>query len=282
MCTYGRTECINRLISSLETQSCHDFELIIVDQNPPGTLDAIVTRASQAMSVRYLRSDPGLSRARNVGIRYHRGTIVAFPDDDCWYPDNLIEHIISVFKSYPNLGIVTCRTVDASGKESNGKFLPSSCSVTRSNVWRAGNSNGVFARSAVVAATGGFDETLGVGAGTPFGAGEESDFLLRALAKGINIAFFHDFFTHHPQVNTRMDAACMKRTVLYSQGFGRTLRLNHYPWYYAVFRALRSAAAACLGLLRMDFMFARFKWIWACGTLKGFYWSPRFRRLQFT
>src|SRR5271156_3083099 len=88
MCTYGRTDCIIRLVCSLETQTSSDFELIIVDQNPPGALDAIIARASQKLQVRYVRSEPGLSRARNVGIKHHRGAIVAFPDDDCWYPND--------------------------------------------------------------------------------------------------------------------------------------------------------------------------------------------------
>ena len=274
MCTYGRTDCIYRLIESkLEAQTQGDFELIIVDQNLPGALDAIVAKAREKLSVQYLRSAPGLSRARNVGLKHCRGAIVAFPDDDCWYPPNLIEQVTALFGARPDTAIITYvipSTFDADGQESNGKFLPASQDVNRSNVWYCGNSNGIFVRHDVIRQIGGFNETLGVGSGTRFGAGEETDFLLRALAANAKITYLHELHTHHPQVNTVLDAQALKRARLYAQGFGRTLKLNQYPWYYALYRAARSLVAALLSALRGDMLAAKFKWIWVRGTLAGY------------
>jgi len=272
MCTYGRIDCILRLINSLEAQTCADFEFIIVDQNPPGYLSEIIARASEKLHVHYLRSTPGLSRARNVGIKHCRGSIIGFPDDDCWYPYNLIARIISLFQNYVDLGIITGRTLDATGNESNSRFLSSSQPVTRANIWYSGNSNCIFVRTSVATLIGGFNETLGVGSGTPFGSGEETDFVLRALEKGVKIAFFHDLFTHHPQVDTILDASTMKRVISYSCGFGRVLQLNNYSIYHVLFRSARNFFGIILGLLKCDLRFAKFKWTLMINTLKGYFY----------
>jgi GT2 family glycosyltransferase len=270
LCTLGRTDCLWRLLQSLQMQTRTDFELVVVDQNPPGYLDIFLEAARQSLQVLHLRSVPGLSRARNVGLASARGGLLAFPDDDCWYPPDTVARVVASFAARPQAGVLTCRTVDALGQDSNGRFLQASADITRRNVWLAGNSNGLFVRAAVVQRLRGFNEALGVGSGTPFGAGEESDFLLRALAAGVAVHYLHDLHVHHDQVDTVLDAQALRRARLYARGFGRTLRLNDYPAGFALLRAVRSAAAAGLALLRLDPQRARFKFIWAAGIVRGY------------
>ena len=40
-----------------------------------------------------VESARGLSRARNAGLRMIAGDIVSFPDDDCWYPPDLLQRV---------------------------------------------------------------------------------------------------------------------------------------------------------------------------------------------
>ncbi len=40
-----------------------------------------------------LRSPRGLSRARNEALPRLEADVVAFPDDDCEYPDDLLERV---------------------------------------------------------------------------------------------------------------------------------------------------------------------------------------------
>ncbi len=269
MCTIGKREHLPRLLQSLQQQDCKDFELIIVDQSEPGHLADLVEQAAQHLNTVYLRSALGLSRARNVGLRAARGDIVAFPDDDCWYPPQVISHVKQLFTNGA-LGIATGRTVDADGRESNGRFLPRSAMVNRMNVWLCGNSNAVFARTPIARQLGGFDESLGVGAGTEYGSGEETDFLLRALAQGAKVEFFFDLLVHHDQVDTCYSAQTLRRAALYSRGFGRVLQINGFSRHFAYQRVMRSVIAALVALAAFDVGKARFKLIWAQGIRRGY------------
>lgn len=274
MCTLGRTDCLSRLFHSLLAQDCADFELIVVDQNPPGLLDPLLAPLRGRIALVHLRSRPGLSIARNVGIAAARGQLLAFPDDDCWYPPGLVREVLRRFEGLPELAALTCRTRDQHGRDSNGSFLQQSAAISRSNVWQSGNSNGLFVRARAARQIGGFNEALGVGSGTPFGSGEESDFLLRLLAHGGTARYCHDMHTHHDQVDAVLDERALRRAGLYARGFGRTLRLNGYPVAFALMRALRSTTAAALALLMLSPRRARFKCIWALGILAGYRVPP--------
>ncbi len=270
LCTLGRTDCLWRLLDSLKLQPRGAFELIVVDQNPPGYLDAFVTAAQRHAEVVHLRSAPGLSRARNVGIAQARGEVLAFPDDDCWYPPNLVNEVLTRFEQHPEIALLTCRTTDAAGRDSNGRFLQATAPIDRGNVWYCGNSNGLFVRTQAALDIGGFSEELGVGSGTRFGSGEESDFLLRALAHGFRGIYLADLHTHHDQVDTCLDERALQRAALYACGFGRTLRRNRYSPGFAAVRSARSMVASLIALLRADPRRARFKLIWARGIVTGY------------
>src|SRR5262249_37052881 len=86
LCTLGRRPAqLERLLDSLESQPFRSFEIILVDQNPQANLDQIVRSRAARLTLRHVRSDRGLSLARNVGLRHATGDIIGFPDDDCWY-----------------------------------------------------------------------------------------------------------------------------------------------------------------------------------------------------
>src|SRR5574340_342784 len=90
LATVGRTAELERFLDALERQTCPDFELLVIDQNPDDRLRPILNRHRGRFEIKHTRSATGLSRARNVGLRLARGEIVAFPDDDCWYPTTLL------------------------------------------------------------------------------------------------------------------------------------------------------------------------------------------------
>ncbi len=261
---------MERLFESLQKQGEDDFEVILVDQNPEGFLDDLLQTRAKDLNLRVVRSEKGLSRARNAGLRVARGEIVAFPDDDCWYPAGLLADVRSWFSEHSAIDVLTCPTRDANGALSNGTFLPTSRNVRRGQVLYAGNSNGLFFRARAIAATGFFDETLGAGSGTPFGAGEESDYLFRALDAGCKIHFERNLFTHHDQVTRTLDEAGLERAAFYARGFGRILRLHGFSFSYVLARAARSLVAAGLALATGRVALARMKWIWICASLAGY------------
>ena len=72
------------LSRALPEQSHKNFEVVIVDQNPEGFLDEVVSKYQTALTIKYVRTDPrGVSHARNLGMVHAEGDVVAFPDDDC-------------------------------------------------------------------------------------------------------------------------------------------------------------------------------------------------------
>ena len=268
-CTVGRTDKLGRLLDSLARQTFPDFELVVVDQNAPGLLDPVLAPFSGRLDIRHVRSERGLSRARNVGLGHCRAKIVAFPDDDCWYPDTLVENVVALFDANPQAGVFTGRTTDAGGADSLGLFLQTDAEITKGNVWLSGNSNSLFIGAEIARKIGGFDETLGVGAPTAFKSGEETDFLLRALATGARGFYRRDLVVHHDQAPVGGTGG-VARAQDYARGFGRVLRLHDYGAAYVAMRVARSSARALLALATGDMATARYKALWALGTFRGF------------
>ena len=85
LATKGRVEEMKRFMRSLAQEGNGSFELIVVDQNEDDRVGAILRELNLRFPIIHLRSEVGLSRARNVGATAATGDIIAFPDDDCWY-----------------------------------------------------------------------------------------------------------------------------------------------------------------------------------------------------
>ena len=270
VCTLGRGEQIARLFDSLAAQSRADFEVVLVDQNAPGFLDPVIARYRDRLTIVHVRSPPGLSRARNAGLPLCSAPLVGFPDDDCWYPVPLVAEIVAAFAARPDLSVLTGRTIDRDGRPSLGIFHDADTVIRKGNVWFAGNSNSLFVRREAAWAVAGFDETLGVGAPTSFKSGEETDFILRILARGGRAEYRRDVMVHHDQVLAAGAAAGARRATAYSRGFGRVLRLHRYGGGYLGFRLARSVAGGAIALARGDVDGARYKALWAWGTLCGY------------
>lgn len=266
--TLGRVEPLARLLASLAVQDPAPFEVVVVDQNAPGTLEPLLAAFSDRLTIRHLGSAPGLSRARNVGIAAARAPLVAFPDDDCWYPPGLVARVVGLMDAHPDLAGISGRTTDAEGRDSVSPFGMQTCRVTRRNYLACGNSNGLFFRRAVFAAVGGFDERLGVGSGTPFGSGEEADVILRAVAADLAIQFLPDLVVHHDQVETD-PVRTLARSAAYGAGFGALLAKHRFGAAYLGYRILRSAARMAATGLRSRALAAE-RWAWIAGMLRGY------------
>jgi glycosyltransferase involved in cell wall biosynthesis len=268
VCTLGRTESLRRLLVSLRGQTEKRFHIIIVDQNPPGFILPVLDDFPD-LPIAYTRSARGASRARNAGIALTQTPLIGFPDDDCWYAPETVAEVVRRFDAAPEMDVLTGRTIDAEGRESVSIHLPESQPVTRANVFQTGNTNAFFARTSAVSAVGGYDETLGVGAGTPFGSGEETDFLLRCLGAGFDVRYDRDFLVHHDQV--QRDLAKVGR---YAAGFGRLVRLHRLGAGFLGARVARAAARSCLFLITGNIGQARARWSWIRGCLSGYTAAP--------
>lgn len=248
LATVTRTAELERFLRSLEAQSHQDFELIVVDQNDDELLAPILDRFSSIFPIQHLRSERGLSRARNVGLEKVRGELVAFPDDDCWYPANLLDSVSRFLDTNQEWVGLTGRCTDELGHISMGRFDKKPGEVTCYNLWRRLTSFTIFLRSDAAAKCGRFDETLGVGAGTPWGAAEEMDFVLRGLDRGIRVYYDPNLIVYHPLTVVRYDEKASERHSSYSRGMGRVLALHSYPSWYVAWYLIRPLAGAIIFL----------------------------------
>jgi glycosyltransferase involved in cell wall biosynthesis len=271
LATKARVAEIDRFVRSLAQQGCANLELIVVDQNEDDRLKTTLIQSNFSFPIVHLRSEAGLSHARNVGIASATGDIVAFPDDDCWYPDGLLARVVSEFQSYPLVDGLTGRSEDARGQASGGSFSRGRGQVDLKNVWKRGISYTIFLRSSICAAVGAFDEALGVGARTRFGSGEETDYLIRAIKLGFNIQYLPDLVVFHPNP-ILYNRNHRRKAFRYGVGMGRVLSKHRYKLSFNLYTILRPITGALLSLLTLRAHKAAYHLATARGRVCGL-WS---------
>lgn len=223
VCTLGRVMELERLLESLRAQSYRNFEVVLVDQNADARLDPLLRRFAESLSIRRIRSARGISRGRNAGLPHCQGDIIGLPDDDCWYPPGLLESVAQAFSERPQAGFVFGRWRDENDRDALGPWPESECAATRQLVWTRAISFTIFLRRAAVLRVGPFDERLGVGADTPWGAGEETDYVLRAMSAGIRGWHYPDCVVHHPSGRELAAMHAAARALSYGRGIGFVL-----------------------------------------------------------
>jgi glycosyltransferase involved in cell wall biosynthesis len=266
--TLRRSVELLRLFESLTRQTYHDFEVILVDQNDDDRAKQVVDRFSDSLRIVRLSSAKGLSRARNVGLAQVSGEIVAFPDDDCWYPSGVLEAVAKQFDADANLSGLTGRSVDKDGQDSQGRWATRPLSINPFNVWVCATSYTIFLRASVVAGNR-FDETLGVGSGTLWGAGEEVNYLLQCLKRQIFILYDPTLCIQHPEPTVEYNERALTRARLYNRGYGRVLSLNRLPRYFVFYSILRPSAGALISMLKFDLPRAQYYMIAASQRFLG-------------
>jgi 2-beta-glucuronyltransferase len=270
LCTVGDKEVqLTRLIQSLVCQKFKAFELVLVDQNPPEYLDKILRTECAGLAVKHIKSDRGLSTARNVGLRNATGDIVGFPDDDCWYFSDTLMEVASFFRRNPKIAILLGRTVDAFDQPSLSPLRKESGSVDRSNIWTSGNSNTLFVRKDAIALPSPFDEKIGVGAATRYQSGEETDFILTLMKSGARAIYISDLKIGHDQVED-VGTKPIKRAWMYSFGFGYVLKKHNYGVMYVAYRFARSIASAVWAVCGLRPVYGLSRMVWATGTVVGY------------
>lgn len=239
MATAGRADEIRRFILSLENQTSSAFELIVVDQNDDDRLAPIVARVLECgMDITHLKHPvKSLSGARNVGTAIARYDLIAYPDDDCWYDDRVVEGILSRFEQDRGLDGIVARwdEEDPFGKGSQ------TLSLSESRRFRGvqPSSITIFVKKDLVLKIGGFDERLGVPCW--YGSGEETDLVMRCLEQGATIRYMPDIIVHHaygPDMSQDLHQICA-RTRNRARGTG-ALYARHWLSPRVVVRGLLS------------------------------------------
>lgn len=270
--TLGRAQELLRLFASLERQTWRDFEVIIVDQNDDSRLDSIVLADRWSFPLTHMRrpGTRGLSRGRNEGWRAARGEIILFPDDDCWYPVDLLERAMSALRE-TNAAILSGRAADETGRSINGRFETTAMDVTRDLVWTCQIEWMMFIRASTLRALNGYDENVGVGADTPWQSAEGQDLTLRALDIGLPCRYDPSLTGHHAELNTATpDGQMIRKGRQYARGMGYVLRKSGHGWSTCLYWVARPIARAALSLMRLRMSQFRYYKNVALGRWEGY------------
>jgi glycosyltransferase involved in cell wall biosynthesis len=215
--TADRTVEFGRLLGSLLTQNYTDIELIVVDQNEDGRLTSYLRSVESVFTVKHLRAPKkGPSRARNDGLRIATGDIVAFPDDDCWYPPALLIQIDQWFSQRTDYDILSVGAEDEAGQPSGNRWFQSACDINSLNALRTTFCNSLFFRRSSLPANLEFDESCF--------QGEETDFVLRLMSRGLRARFDRTWHICHPRRDMLSGTVSLNRAMLYGQGMGQLAR----------------------------------------------------------
>ncbi len=258
--TVGRVQELEHFLTALEFQTHQGFRLILVDQNPDDRLDPVVD--ATGLEVLHLRSDPGLSRARNVALDHLTADVVAFPDDDCAYEQGLLTHVAGLFAEDATLDGVTGRSVDRGGR-SSPSWKRDPAVLTDHNLWNRAISYTIFLRRAIVKQVGAFDERLGLGSGEPWASGEEIDYLIRAVRAGARIRY-------DPTLTVRHDESDEDTSFRDGASIGYLLRKHRYSLGMRGRMVVRPAGGVLVSLAHRDRGRARSHAATLRGRLRGY------------
>jgi glycosyltransferase involved in cell wall biosynthesis len=269
MPTVGRTSEPERFLASLKAQSYKDFELIVVDQNLDDRLVPLVRSYEDEFAITHIREQKrGASRARNIGMEYAGGDILAFPDDDCWYPPDLLGKIVRTLVHHPELDGLTGRLTDGFGNGVMGRFDLRPGRIEEPTVWVRGIEATIFLRRSRLEDPR-FDESLGLGAGTMWGGGEVTDLLLRLLADGKLLYYYPDIIIGHPPFTRLYDAKASRKAYSYACGMGHVLRIHKAPLRYKAKWLIRPLGGTVLFIMALNPARARYHFSIFRGRLRG-------------
>ena len=245
--TIGRERDLRLLLESLAAQTYRDFEVLVVDQSQKEGIAAVVEEFAGTLAIRNLpMNGRGLSRGRNFGWAHAQGEILNFPDDDCTWPPDLLEGVESRLAARPALDALATYVENVSRMDRVGG------PVNRENLFRRCVEIAMFVRRERMGNLR-YDEQMGVGAGTPWGADEGPDLLLRMLGRGLTIEYVPELCMHHPDPLLMPADNLLARTLAYSRGRGYLLRKHRFSLMFVGYTLARSLGGAVI-------MFALGRW----------------------
>jgi O-antigen biosynthesis protein len=208
----------SRCVASILAGAHPPLEVIVVENRPDGsrTAETLRERFKNDARVRYVEEpSPGLSRARNAGLRAARGEIVAFTDDDVVADRRWLGAIAASFAMAPDASCVTGPILPLAldfpeqvtfeqfatlGKGFQRQVYvaerpPADDPLFPYAAGRFGTGANIAMRAQIARAIAGFDVHLG--AGTVSRGGEDLDLFIRILRGGGTIVYEPRALLHH-------------------------------------------------------------------------------------
>ncbi len=103
--SYNRKEEIPALLESLEKQSVHHFEVVIVDDC---SKEPVVLNKIYPFEVRIIRNEinQGAAESRNIGARMAKAEWLLFLDDDDRFVHHKCEYLAKIITAHPDINFI--------------------------------------------------------------------------------------------------------------------------------------------------------------------------------
>ena len=194
--TYERDEKLERALESIASQTCQDFELIVVDDNTRKEKRQEVKKIvenTEDIEAKYLVNNErqGVSSARNLGIDNASGRYIAFLDDDDEWKTGKLERELEKFEEgsydvvYSAIEMYNEEVQDVVRREER---LSLERELERD---RIGSPSRVSVKKEILEAINGFDENIP--------SGEDWDIWIRLMKEGCNFGYIDEPLTRYHQ-----------------------------------------------------------------------------------
>ncbi|MGF1756330.1 glycosyltransferase family 2 protein, partial [Vibrio makurazakiensis] len=180
-----------RMLNSYQGQNFSRYQIVLLQGSCDGFIEQ-VKGMKKVADVIFSDDVISLSSARNRMIKFAmnngllaESSIITFPDDDCWYPNDNLAELVDKFDIDPELELLVCRY------SSKTKLVSDSVEqrLSTKDLIEHGSSVTLFVRKELIDIDDFFDEKLGIGSVN--NGGEDLDFSLRAYAKSTKSLFIN-------------------------------------------------------------------------------------------
>jgi glycosyltransferase involved in cell wall biosynthesis len=270
--TIRRTQELARLLESIAGQKLKslnvtEIETIIVDQNEDDRLVNVIRPYAGRMPLFHFKSPPlGQSHGKNIGIKSFRGKFVAFPDDDCFYPEDTLEKVFQIFRETGGKYVIFGRSMEKESGKTPLDYPTKERIISRPGdpAVFLGIQYAQFYTADMVLTAGDFDTSLRCEGVV---SSEETDYAIRCVRRGIPIQYHPEIVVHHPLVV----AETMNREKLrkYAFNFGALCRKQGL-YRIAVWKSLKQLAGMLYFFFKLNFRRSAGCRIVVLGRIKGF------------
>lgn len=262
VCTRDRAALLRESLSAILKLDYPDFDVLVVDNAPKtGETATMVREEFGDPRIRLLTEPrPGLSNARNAGLRQAQGDIIAYTDDDVVVDAAWLQEIAAGFERMPGTACVTGLVPAGELRSPAQGYFDDRVSWSKSmtpkiysfadppaglpkfpfcpSAFGTGANFALDRRAAV--SLGGFDSALGVGTRT--GGGEDIDMFTRVILAGYSLVVQPSAIVWHRHRDGLDDLSAQARG--YGSGLGAWLTkilLNPHTARLALVRIPRVA-----------------------------------------
>lgn len=209
--TFGRSQSVRRAVESILAQTRKADEIIVVDDNPPGSAESNDTRAelktlmsSGQIVVVSTPGGIGGGAARNLGVKRSSGEYLAFlDDDDVFLPDKLETQLEFMLRQNLEMSYQDIEWYRADGRLAERRVLDHAASNAQSDLLRAHLRVPICPTSIFMIRREAFNRTEGFG---EVRTGQDWLLMMRCIEAGLRIAYMpgvhvHQYLHNGPRVS---------------------------------------------------------------------------------